>query len=476
MFSIPGTRRRCGLSPRSDGREDTDRLKAFYPTSVLVTGFDIIFFWVARMVMFGLKFQGKPPFAEIYIHGLVRDADGNKMSKSKGNILDPMDLVDGISLDELIAKRTTGLMQPHLAPRIVSDTRRQFPDGIPSFGTDALRFTFCSLATQGRDIRFDLGRIEGYRNFCNKLWNAARFVVMNVEGQDIAPAGGDMSALPLAERWVRSRFGQTVAAVDSGFAQYRFDLAAQAIYEFTWNEYCDWYVEIAKSALRDDALSETDKAVIRRNLVEMLETMLRLAHPLMPFITEAIWQQVAPLAERDGETIMHAAYPQSAHYAVDDEALAMVNWLKTFVLAVRKIRGELDVKPGRKLDVLLQNAAAEDRARADALYPALAAMGGIASISYLGDDDAPPEAAFGLIDEMKLLVPLEGLIDKDAERARLSRELDKLAKNIERTEAKLKNPKFVERAPADVVELERERLSDMVAARDKLVAQLKRLD
>ncbi|MGI9333422.1 MAG: class I tRNA ligase family protein, partial [Gammaproteobacteria bacterium] len=452
------------------------RLATFYPTTVLVTGFDIIFFWVARMVMFGLKFMGKPPFTEVYIHGLVRDADGNKMSKSKGNILDPMDLVDGISLDELIAKRTTGLMQPHLAPRIVADTRRQFPDGIASFGTDALRFTYCSLATQGRDIRFDLGRIEGYRNFCNKLWNAARFVVMNVEGRTLAPAGGDAARLPLAERWVRSRFRQTIEAVDSGFTQYRFDLAAQAIYEFTWNEYCDWYVEIAKSSLRNDGVSESDKAAIRRNLVDMLEAMLRLVHPLMPFISEAIWQQVRPLAEKNGETIMREPYPRSSEYAVDEDALVTVSWLKTFVLAVRKIRGELNVNPGVRLHVLLQNASAGDRARTESLHGALSALSGIASIGYLDDDDAPPQAAFGLIDEMKLLVPLEGLIDKDVERARLTRELEKLDKDLARAESKLENPKFVERAPARVVEQERQRVSDMGAARGKLTAQLEQLE
>ncbi|MDX1512654.1 MAG: valine--tRNA ligase [Gammaproteobacteria bacterium] len=452
----------------------TDRLETFYPTSVLVTGFDIIFFWVARMIMFGLKFMGDVPFHEVYIHGLVRDADGNKMSKSKGNILDPLDLTDGITLDELIAKRTTGLMQPHLAPQIIAATRRQFPDGIPAYGTDALRFTFCSLATQGRDIRFDLGRIEGYRNFCNKLWNAARFVIMNTEGKDCGTQGGEVE-LSVADRWIRSELQRVEAKVIEGVAQYRFDVAAHAIYEFTWNEFCDWYLELSKPVLLDESSDEAALRGTRRTLVGVLETLLRLAHPLIPFITEAIWQQVAPLAGKQGDSIMLQPYPKPDEDKLDPEADSEMTWVKGFVLGLRKLRGEMDISPGKRVPVLLQHASEQDLARVDAHRALLLSLARIERIDALTDGDGAPESATTLLGGMKLLVPLEGLIDKDAEAARLNKEIEKLNKDLTRSESKLANPNFVERAPSDVVEKEQARVREFKIAIDKLNEQLNAL-
>ena len=332
--------------------ERTDRLATFYPTSVLVTGFDIIFFWVARMIMFGLRFMDGVPFHEVYIHGLVRDADGNKMSKSKGNILDPIDLIDGIGLDELIAKRTTGLMQPQLAPQIIAATRRQFPDGIPAYGTDALRFTFCSLATQGRDIRFDLGRIEGYSNFCNKLWNAARFVLLNTEGRDCGLEDGK-TELGLPERWIVSLLQRTEAQVRSAMEQYRLDLASQAIYDFTWNEYCDWYLELSKTVLNDPDANPARLRGTRRTLVRVLEAVLRLIHPQMPFVSEEIWQLVAPLAGRTAPSVMLETYPVPQPERVSGDAVEHMTWLKDMILAIRRVRGELDLPPGRRIPIKL---------------------------------------------------------------------------------------------------------------------------
>ncbi len=454
--------------------EQSDRLATFYPTSVLVTGFDIIFFWVARMIMFGLKFMGDVPFHEVYIHGLVRDADGNKMSKSKGNILDPLDLTDGIGLDELIAKRTTGLMQPQLAPKIIASTRKQFPDGIPAYGTDALRFTFCSLATQGRDIRFDLGRIEGYRNFCNKLWNAARFVVMNTEGKDCGQNGGEVR-LGVADRWIRSLLQRTEIRAMEGIAQYRFDLTAQAIYEFTWNEYCDWYLELSKPALLDANGDDAGLRGTRRTLVEVLETLLRLAHPLIPFITEAIWQRIAPLAGRKGDSIMTQPYPQPDRDLIDEEAEVEMEWLKGFILGVRKVRGEMDIPPGTRVPVLIQNPSNRDLDRVTGYRAVLKSLARIDSIEALNDGERAPESATTLLGSMKLLIPLEGLIDKEAETARLNREIEKLSKELSRSQAKLGNPSFVERAPDEVVQKEQSRVHDFEAAIQKLKEQLETL-
>ncbi|HEX5637238.1 MAG TPA: class I tRNA ligase family protein, partial [Gammaproteobacteria bacterium] len=340
--------------------EQTPELAQHYPTSVLVTGFDIIFFWVARMIMMGMKFMdGEVPFREIYIHGLVRDAEGQKMSKSKGNVLDPIDLIDGITLDALLAKRTTGLMQPQMAKKIEQSTRKQFPDGIPAFGTDAMRFTFAALASTGRDIRFDLNRVEGYRNFCNKLWNATRYVLMNTEEHDTGLKDGDIE-LSLADRWIVSRLQTVSGSINHHIENYRFDLAAHDLYAFVWEEYCDWYLELSKPVLLKDS-SEAAKRGTRQTLVRVLEAILRLAHPIMPFITEELWQRVAPLAGVKGETIMLQAYPQADDTKCDAQAEAELEWVKTFIMGVRRIRSEMDIPPGKPLPVILQNATAEEQ-------------------------------------------------------------------------------------------------------------------
>ena len=450
----------------------TDRLKAFYPGSVLVTGFDIIFFWVARMVMMGMKFMGDVPFHEVYIHGLVRDADGNKMSKSKGNILDPLDLIDGIELEPLVAKRTTGLMQPDMAPRIEEATRRQFPDGIPAYGTDALRFTFCSLATTGRDVRFDLGRISGYRNFCNKLWNAARFVITNIEGSDFKPSA-KAPPLGVVERWIISRFDETRRTVEAAVANYRFDLASQAIYEFTWNEYCDWFIEFSKPALNGDDPARAQAA--RWTLIHVLEKLTRLTHPLMPYITEAIWLRVAPLAGANGESVSTCSYPDERDSAPDAQADEEIQWLKGFILATRQIRGEMDVAPSRTIDVLLRNASPTDLARTESFGYLISRLAKIENITPLGPEDEAPEAATGLVGELQVLIPLAGLIDKEAEQARLDRELAKLRKELVKAQNKLANSNFVDRAPPEVVEQERQRASEFETAITQLEAQAEQL-
>ena len=450
---------------------DNPRLRTFYPTSVLVTGFDIIFFWVARMIMFGLKFMNDVPFHEVYIHGLVRDADGNKMSKSKGNILDPLDLSDGIGLDDLIAKRTTGLMQPQLAPRIIAATRKQFPEGIPAYGTDALRFTFCSLATQGRDIRFDLGRIGGYRDFCNKLWNAARFVLRNVEGEDIG-AGDESCSYSLADRWILSRLQSAVAQARDAIDAYRFDLAAQAIYEFTWNEYCDWYLELSKTALTDDAADETERRGTRRTLLRVLESLLLLAHPLIPFITEEIWQRVAAAAGRDGETIMHEPYPEPQPELVDETALEDMHWVQHFIRAVRRVRGEMNVRPGSRIPVLVQYAGARERGLVDTYRRYLDSGGGLACIEFLAGDASAPPSATALHGDVKLMIPLEGLIDLEAERSRLGKEIDRQSRDLERSEGKLGNADFIAKAPPEIVNKERTRARELSDALGRLRVQL----
>jgi valyl-tRNA synthetase len=468
--------------------EDTERLRTFYPTSVLITGFDIIFFWVARMIMMGLKFMDDVPFRDVYIHGLVRDAQGDKMSKSKGNVLDPIDLIDGIELEPLVEKRIRGMMQPRLAEKIAKQTRKDFPDGIPAFGTDALRFTFAALATTGRDIKFDLGRIEGYRNFCNKLWNASRYVLMNTvgaassrdepgtapadRGGDAAPTGMELSA---ADRWIRSRLHQTIATVREAIDAYRFDLAAQAIYEFTWSQFCDWYLELAKPVLTSETASDAAKRGTRFTLVQTLETLLRLTHPFMPFITEEIWQKVRPLAGADGETIMLAPYPVADAAADDPEAVEEMEWVQQFILGVRRIKGEMNIAPGKPLPVLVANASERDRQWLVAARPYLDFLARTESITVLDDEREAPESAISLVGDMKVLIPMAGLIDKDAELKRLDKEITRLRTDIGRIEAKLANPNFVDKAPAAVVQKERDRLSEQGAAVTNLVAQQRRI-
>jgi valyl-tRNA synthetase len=452
--------------------EQRPELARFYPTAVLVTGFDIIFFWVARMIMMGLRFMEDVPFRQVYIHGLIRDAEGQKMSKSKGNVLDPLDLVDGIGLEALVAKRTSGLMQPQLAAAIDKATRAQFPDGIAAYGTDALRFTFASLATLSRDLRFDVGRIQGNRNFCNKLWNAARFVLMSVEGHD--PGAGDESP-SLADRWIRSRAAATVAATRAAFADYRFDLASQALYEFTWNEFCAWYLELSKAVLQSEGADAAGQRAARRTLLEVLELLLRALHPLMPFITEEIWQRVAPLAGRTGPTIMLEPYPVAGPQAQEPAVEAEMRWVMEFILAVRQIRGEMDIAPARRFDVLLANASADDLTRLARSRHWLERLANLGNLRPLGTGEAEPEAAVAMLGELRILVPMAGLIDVAAEVARLGKRIARLRQELAKTEGKLSNANFVANAPPAVVEQERARRADFDRERAQLEVQLARV-
>ena len=454
--------------------EKTPELETFYPTSVLVTGFDIIFFWVARMIMMGLKFMGDVPFREVYIHGLVRDSHGQKMSKSKGNVLDPIDLIEGIDLDALVAKRTSGMMQPHLAESIARQTSRDFPDGIPALGTDALRFTFAALAATGRDINFDLGRIEGYRNFCNKLWNAARYVLMNTEGQDCGQQGGELD-LNAADRWILSRLQVVEQTAREAIRAYRFDHLAQAIYEFVWNEYCDWYLEFSKPVLTDPHSRDAAQRGTRQTLVQVLEAVLRLAHPVIPFITEEIWQRVAPLAGASGATIMLQPYPEADLSRVDAEACIEMQWVMDLILGVRQIRSGMNIDPRRSLPVMIQNGSETDRTRLAANRHYLENVGKVASITWLDVGASAPESATVLVGEMKLLIPMAGLIDKEAELQRLAREIEKRAGELDRCEAKLANPSFVDKAPEPVVQKERERAVELQSALVNLRAQQARI-
>jgi len=425
------------------------------------------------MMMMGLKFMGEAPFKEIYIHGLVRDAQGNKMSKSKGNVLDPIDLIDGIELETLVEKRTAGMMQPHLADKIAAQTRKDFPDGIPSFGTDALRFTFAAMASTGRDINFDLNRIAGYRNFCNKLWNAARYVLMNTEAQDCGQRGGAIE-LSAADRWILALLSQLQQQIIEQVDNYRLDLAAQAIYTFVWDEYCDWYLELSKPVLTNSDASEHARRGTRHTLVGVLENVLRLAHPIIPFISEEIWQRVAPLAGVQGESIMRQPYPEPDMAAVDDDAVAEIDWVKQFVLGVRKIRSGYTIDPRKALPVLLQNGSEQDRRRLEANQHYVASLGRVASVEWLGEREAP-QSATALIGSMKLLIPMAGLIDKAAEQARLGKELERKRGDLERIEKKLANAGFVNKAPAAVIDKEKTKAAQATAAIAQLQEQLSKI-
>ncbi|WP_294949398.1 valine--tRNA ligase [Sulfurivirga sp.] len=451
--------------------EKTPELEKFHPTNVLVTGFDIIFFWVARMIMMTLKFMGEVPFHQVYVHGLVRDAQGQKMSKSKGNVLDPLDIIDGIDLESLVKKRTYGMMQPQKAKKIEQQTRKEFPNGIPAYGADALRFTFASLASTGRDIRFDLQRCEGYRNFCNKLWNASRYVLMNTRGEDVGLDENLPVELSVADRWIISRLQRVEKEVTRHIEQYRFDLMAQTLYEFTWDEFCDWYLELSKPILNDPAASDAQKRGTRRTLVRTLDALLRLLHPVIPFITEEIWQQVRPLSGAEGETIMLAPYPQADEKKIDEAAEAEITWLQQFIIGVRRIRAEMNIAPGKPLPVLLANLNDTDRRYLADNEAFLKTLARLESITVLESEADAPESAVALVGEMKVLIPMAGLIDKDAELARLKKELDKLRKERERLEKKLANDNFVSRAPAEVVEKERKKLEDVLSALTNLEAQ-----
>jgi len=445
---------------------DTDALKTFHPTDVLVTGFDIIFFWVARMIMMTLKFTGEIPFKTVYITGLIRDENGQKMSKSKGNILDPIDIIDGIGLEDLVTKRTSDLMQPQLEQKIAKATRTGFPDGITAYGTDALRFTFYSLASTGRDIKFDLNRTEGFRNFCNKIWNASRYVLMNTEDKGIAFNHEQQNAIragnqfSLADRWILSRFQRTVQQVHEQMAVYRFDLISQAIYDFFWNEYCDWYVELSKPVLWDEENHPEQAASARLTLLSVLESSLRLAHPMIPFITEEIWQRVAPLLDRkpsQDASLMNQAYPQIDVSLIDEAAEADIDWVKGIIVGIRNIRGEMDIAPGKAIPVLLRNGSAEDQRRLEENRLFLIKLAKLEDVRWLEAGEEPPMAATQLYGEIEILVPLAGLIDKAAEAARLEKEIAKLEKNLAGIVGKLSNAKFVDNAPKEIVETERER-------------------
>ncbi len=454
--------------------EQTEALKTFHPTDVLVTGFDIIFFWVARMIMLSTHLTGQIPFKTVYVHGLVRDGQGQKMSKSKGNVLDPLDIVDGIDLDTLLQKRTSGLMQPKLAEKIAKQTRAEFPDGIASYGTDALRFTFCSLATTGRDIKFDMGRVEGYRNFCNKLWNAANFVMENVEGQDTG-VNDEPVELSSVDRWIISQLQRTEAEVTRQLDAFRFDLATQALYEFVWDEYCAWYLELVKPVLWDENASLERQRGTRRTLARVLEVVLRLAHPFMPFITEEIWQRLKAPAGVQGETLMLQPWPVANEARIDAAAEGDIEWVKALMLGVRQIRGEMKISMAKRIDIIVANASAEDQRRLADFEPLLNKLAKLESVRVLAAGEEAPMSATTLVGEMEVLVPMAGLIDKDAELARLDKEIGRLEGEVKRVGGKLGNEGFVAKAPAEVLEKERAKLAEAEQALAKLVDQRQRI-
>ncbi|WP_339670310.1 valine--tRNA ligase [Dasania marina] len=452
--------------------EQTDFLKTFHSTDVLVTGFDIIFFWVARMIMLTLHFKKEVPFHTVYVHGLVRDSHGAKMSKSKGNVLDPIDLIDGIDLETLVTKRTAGMMQPRLKEKVEKQTRKEFPDGINGYGTDALRYTYYSLASTGRDINFDVGRIEGFRNFCNKIWNAANYVLMNTEEQDCDQNNDGGYELSLADRWITSELQKVEQAVADGINSYRLDLASQALYDFIWNEYCSWYLELSKPVLWDDNASAAQKKGTRRTLIRVLEAILRLAHPLMPFITEEIWQRIKTLAGAQGDTIMLAAYPEADDSKIDTLAEADIAWLKGVIVGIRNIRGEMNISPAKQLPIFFKNGSAEDQRCLNGNAQFLKTLAKLEHITWLNPGEEAPMSATAIVGGMEILVPMAGLIDKEAEISRLTKEIDKLAKDLARISGKLNNPKFMDKAPADVVAKEKEKQAAQQQSVDKLEQQL----
>ncbi|MBH0097112.1 valine--tRNA ligase [Psychrobacter sp. NZS113] len=470
----------------ADVNADPRVMDTFHPTSVLVTGFDIIFFWVARMIMMTMHFvkneDGTPqvPFKTVYVHGLVRDGNGQKMSKSKGNVLDPIDLIDGIDLEALVEKRTSNMMNPKDAAKIEKQTRKEFPEGIPAFGTDALRFTFTSLASTGRDINFDLKRVEGYRNFCNKIWNASRFVLMNCVDSEGAAKPIDQAANPdvweLPEKWIMSRLNSTVADIHQHFAQYRLDMVSQDIYEFIWNEYCDWYVELAKASLNDDSVSDERKAQIRYVLLHVLETALRFSHPIMPYLTEQIWQTVAPLLGRKNtDSIVVADYPKTDEAQISEQVEADMAWLQELIASVRNIRGEMKLGNAVRLPVLLQNISLAEDERLSRIANQFKALAKVDSLTILKEGDEVPLSSSSMVGQLRVLVPMKGLIDPTAELARLGKSYDKLKGQAEGIARKLGNEGFMSKAPAEVVDAEKAKLAELEGQLTAMTAQMEQL-
>ena len=457
--------------------QQTERLATFHSTDVLVTGFDIIFFWVARMIMMTMHFikddNGQPqvPFKHVYVTGLIRDEHGDKMSKSKGNVLDPLDMIDGIDLEALVEKRCGNMMQPQLAAKIEKRTRATFPEGIAAHGTDALRYTLYSLASTGRDINWDMNRLEGYRNFCNKIWNAASYVKMHTDGQDCG-ANGEAVELTLADRWIVSRLQQVIAQLEKNMTEFRLDHAAQNLYDFIWNEYCAWYLELSKPVLWDENAPAERKHGTRRTLLQMLETIMRLAHPFMPYITEEIWQNLKVSAGVEGESLMIMSYPSSDASLIDAAADRDIEWLKSFISGIRNIRTELNIGPNKPLQVLLRNCSADDETRLTANSTFLKSLAKLESIEVLAADAQAPLATTQLVGAMEVLVPIAGLIDKDKEIARLNKEIARLDKEVARFEGKLSNETFISKAPAELVEKERVKLAEAQTAQAKLNEQL----
>ena len=451
--------------------DETYDLKTFYPTNVLVTGFDIIFFWVARMVMMGLKFMDEIPFKEIYIHGLIKDKNGQKMSKSKGNILDPIDLIDGISLDDLLEKRVQGLMQPEMENRIINETKKEFPNGIPDFGTDALRFNFAIQASTGRDIRLDLSRVEGYRNFCNKIWNASRFIKMNTNDFELLDT--NVSKGHAIDQWIRSMFRQTIEEVEKQYGQYRFDLAATAMYEFVWNDFCDWYIELAKTLINDPDISESEKDYTKNNLIQMLDSILRMLHPTIPFITEEIWKSMNK--ENAKRSIMKSSFPSSNDWTADEAGAQKSEWLKNFVSSVRQIRSEMNIPPKQPISIIIQDASSSDHEKLETLGSFIRNLGSVESITHKESSDDLPKSAIALLGEMKVFIPLAGLVDIEEEKSRLEKKLSKLNKELESIENRLSNDAFVEKAPIEVVDDLKAKFKRLVSDQSRIEEQIKLL-
>ena len=448
--------------------DETYDLKTFYPTNVLVTGFDIIFFWVARMVMMGLKFMNEIPFKEIYIHGLIKDKNGQKMSKSKGNILDPIDLIDGISLDELLDKRVQGLMQPEMEKRIINDTKKEFPNGIPDFGTDALRFNFAIQASTGRDIRLDLKRVEGYRNFCNKIWNASRFIKMNTNDFELLEIK-DAEGHPI-DQWIQSKFAETIDEVEKQFSQYRFDLAATAMYEFVWNDFCDWYIELSKALINEPGIKQSQKDYTKNNLIKMLDAILRMLHPTIPFITEEIWQSLSE--ENNNKSIMKADFPSSKNWKADTEIAANTEWLKNFVSSVRQIRSEMTISPKQSIKIIVDDASNSDIKRLELFESFISNMGSVESIIHKEEADDLPKSAIALLKGMKIYIPLEGLVDIEEEKARLQKKLSNLNQDLKSVKNRLSNDAFVEKAPKEVVDELKEKFKSLSLDQTRIEEQL----